>query len=129
MAALDPFVAEGFTYLGLVIALVLLRTYVRIRQVGSVGRLYLDDWFMLLALVPYITETVLAYLVGASFKSLSNTNMTDDQRRLLSPDSEEYRLRVGGSKVQVAGWVVYTAVLWAIKASLCAFYARLTVSP
>jgi hypothetical protein len=35
--------------------------------------------------------------------------------------------RVGGSKVQVAGWCVYVSVLWLVKASLCAFYARLTV--
>ncbi|KAH6876734.1 hypothetical protein B0T10DRAFT_566700 [Thelonectria olida] len=34
--------------------------------------------------------------------------------------------KVGGSKNQVAGWTVYTTVLWTIKAALCAFYFRLT---
>lgn len=127
MAGIDPFVAEGFTYLGICFSLVMLRTWIRIRQVG-LSKLYLDDYFMLLALVPYITETVLAYMVGASYGGLTNSNMTDEQRRLLSPESEEYRWRVSGSKVQIAGWIMYAGVLWCIKASLCAFYSRLTVS-
>ncbi|KAL2214402.1 hypothetical protein CC79DRAFT_1249002, partial [Sarocladium strictum] len=105
--------------------IVMLRTWIRVRQVGF-SKLYLDDYFMLLALVPYITETVLAYMVGASYGGLTNSNMTDEQRRLLSPESEEYRWRVAGSKVQIAGWIMYAGVLWCIKASLCAFYSRLT---
>lgn len=35
---------------------------------------------------------------------------------------------VTGSKIQVAGWCMYVSVLWIIKAALCAFYVRLTVS-
>jgi hypothetical protein len=126
MAVLDPFVAEAFTYLALCVSLVMLRTWIRVRQVG-LSKLYLDDYFMILALVPYIIETALAYMVGATFHGLTNSNMTDEERRLLSPDSDEYHWRVGGSKVQVAGWTVYMSVLWCIKASLCTFYARLTV--
>jgi hypothetical protein len=125
MTSIDHFVAEGFTYLGIAVLLILLRTCIRIRQIR---RLYLDDWFMLLALVPYTTETILAYMVGATYNGLSNTNMTEEERQALNPASEEYRMRVGGSKVQVGGWIMYTAVLWAVKASLCAFYSRLTVS-
>lgn len=36
--------------------------------------------------------------------------------------------RVGGSQIQIAGWIMYATVLWVIKSALCAFYFRLTVS-
>ncbi len=52
--------------------------------------------------------------------------MTDAERAALSPDSEEYMLRVNGSKTQVAGWSTYTFLLWILKASMCTFYLRLT---
>lgn len=57
---------------------------------------------------------------------LANNSMTDEQRKQLSPDSEEYRLRVGGSKVQVAGWSLYTLLLWLLKTCMAIFYSRLT---
>jgi hypothetical protein len=52
--------------------------------------------------------------------------MTDEQRVSLSADSEEYRLRVGGSKIQVAGWSLYTLLLWLLKTCMAIFYSRLT---
>lgn len=72
--------------------------------------------------------------------------MTDEQRLLLDPNSEEFMLRyvarcfttfmgretdgnhsVNGSKTQVAGWSTYTLLLWTVKAAMCTFYLRLTV--
>lgn len=41
----------------------------------------------------------------------------------------ELRRRVNGAKIQIAGWSVYVTTLWLVKASLCAFYTRLTVRP
>lgn len=52
--------------------------------------------------------------------------MTDEQRKALDPGSEEYRLRVNGSKTQIAGWSTYTFLLWVLKAAMCSFYLRLT---
>lgn len=74
----------------------------------------------------YGLETGAAYMVGAWFMGLANNSMTDRQRSSLSPDSEEYRLRVGGSKVQVAGWSLYTLLLWLLKTCMSIFYSRLT---
>ncbi|KAG9255708.1 uncharacterized protein F5Z01DRAFT_554235 [Emericellopsis atlantica] len=118
---------EGFTLLGLSIAIVLIRTLIRLRQVG-IRNLAADDYFMLGALVPYIAETALAHDVVARYNGLTNSGLTDAERAALSPDSEEYAWRVGGSKVQVAGWCVYVSVIWFVKASLCTFYSRLTES-
>jgi hypothetical protein len=76
--------------------------------------------------VVYGLETGAAYMVGAWFKGLANNAMTDEQREQLSPESEEYRLRVGGSKVQVTGWSLYTLLLWLLKTCMAVFYSRLT---
>jgi hypothetical protein len=80
--------------------------------------------------VVYGLETGAAYCVGAWWKGLANNYMSDAQRAVLSPDSEEFRLRVGGSKTQVLGWSLYTTLLWLLKACMAIFYSRLTyVSP
>lgn len=80
--------------------------------------------------VVYGLETGAAYCVGAWWKGMANNYMTDAQRAALSPDSEEFRLRVGGSKTQVLGWSLYTTLLWLLKACMAIFYSRLTyVSP
>lgn len=74
----------------------------------------------------YGLETGAAYIVGAWFKGLANNAMSDEQRASLSPDSVEYHLRVGGSKVQVIGWSLYTSLLWLLKTCMAIFYSRLT---
>lgn len=74
----------------------------------------------------YGLETGAAFIVGAWFHGLANNAMTPEQRVSLSPDSEEYYMRVGGSKVQVAGWSLYTLLLWLLKTCMAIFYSRLT---
>jgi hypothetical protein len=91
-AALASFSAEAFSYLSLGIAVILLRTFTRTRQVGITG-LTADDYFMLLTIVPYTTETVLAHAVSQQFNGLTNSGMTDAERAALSPDSEEWAWR------------------------------------
>lgn len=65
-------------------------------------------------------------MVGAWFMGLANNAMTDKQRASLSPNSVEYGLRVGGSKIQVVGWSLYTLLLWLLKTCMAIFYSRLT---
>lgn len=74
----------------------------------------------------YGLETGAAFIVGAWFKGLANNSMTAKQRVSLSPHSEEYHLRVGGSKIQVIGWSLYTLLLWLLKTCMAVFYSRLT---
>ncbi|KAK2668477.1 hypothetical protein RAB80_015857 [Fusarium oxysporum f. sp. vasinfectum] len=125
MGSATSFAAEAFTLLSIGILVIGLRTFARIRQVG-VRNFEADDYLMLVAIIPYTIETALAYTVGAKFHGLTNSGMTDEERKALSPNSEEYGWRVGGSKIQIAGWIMYATVLWVIKSALCAFYFRLT---
>ncbi|CAI7665647.1 uncharacterized protein N7487_008003 [Penicillium crustosum] len=122
---MEGFNTEAFTLLGVAIAIIGLRTTARWIMVGPKG-FQADDYLMIVACVVYGLETGAAYMVGAWFMGLANNSMTDEQRKQLSPDSEEYRLRVGGSKVQVAGWSLYTLLLWLLKTCMAIFYSRLT---
>ncbi|KAF4867116.1 hypothetical protein CGCSCA2_v000166 [Colletotrichum siamense] len=122
----DDFATEAFALLGVGLGVIALRTYARISAVG-VRHLQADDYLMLLVACTYSAETALAYSVGAYWQGLANNGMTDEQRRNLDPNSEEYRIRVNGSKTQIAGWITYSClVLWPAKAAMCTFFLRLT---
>lgn len=85
-----------------------------------------SDYLMVFATVIYALETATAYTVGAWWHGLANNGMTDDERRLLDPSSQEYAMRVGGSKTQLVGWSLYTLLLWLLKLCVAIFYMRLT---
>ncbi|KAJ5092648.1 hypothetical protein NUU61_007518 [Penicillium alfredii] len=122
---MGDFVTEAFTLLAVAIVIIGLRTTARWIMVGP-KNFQPDDFLMLLACVVYGLETGAAYMVGTWFKGLANNSMTDEQRLMLSPSSGEYHLRVGGSKVQVTGWSLYTLLLWLLKTCMAIFYSRLT---
>ncbi|CCF38220.1 hypothetical protein CH063_09363 [Colletotrichum higginsianum] len=124
-AAMRSFTIEAWTLLAVGILITMLRTYSRIRSVGIRG-LQADDYLVWVGAIFYAVETALAHSVGAIAKGMANNGMTDEQRAALSPDSEEYRLRVVGSIIQICGWSSYSVLLWALKASLLVFYLRLT---
>ncbi|UNI23416.1 hypothetical protein JDV02_009236 [Purpureocillium takamizusanense] len=52
--------------------------------------------------------------------------MTDAERAALSPDSQEFRSRIIGSKIQISGWTIYSALIWSFKLSMLFFFIRLT---
>ncbi|TQN64938.1 hypothetical protein CSHISOI_10483 [Colletotrichum shisoi] len=123
---MSDFTTEAFTLLGVAIGVIVLRTYARVKAVG-IKHLQADDYLMLFVAVTYSAETALAYSVGAYWRGLANNGMTDEERRNLDPASEEFNIRVNGSKTQIAGWITYSClVLWPAKAAMCTFYVRLT---
>ncbi|KAK7457394.1 hypothetical protein Landi51_01527 [Colletotrichum acutatum] len=124
-AAMQSFTIEAWTLLTVGILFTMLRTYARVRSVGFKG-LQADDYLVWVGAIFYAIETALAHSVGAVAKGMANNAMTDEQRVALSPDSDEYRLRVVGSIIQLCGWSSYSVLLWSLKASLLVFYLRLT---
>ncbi|KAI2622725.1 hypothetical protein GGS26DRAFT_242269 [Hypomontagnella submonticulosa] len=124
-AAMLQFTIEAWTLLAIGILVTMLRTYARIKAVGVRG-LQADDYLVWVGAIFYAVETSLAYSVGAVAQGLANNAMTDEQRATLSPDSAEFKTRVIGSKIQLAGWSSYSVLLWSLKASLLVFYMRLT---
>ncbi|ROT42195.1 hypothetical protein SODALDRAFT_326371 [Sodiomyces alkalinus F11] len=116
---------EIFVFLSLGLFIILFRLFGRVYMVGWRG-MRADDYLMLVNMLPYTANAVLADTVEGVTHGLTNSNMSDAERRALSPESEEYAMRVLGSKIQVAGWTMYVTANWIIKSSMCAFYLRLT---
>ncbi|WYZ39797.1 hypothetical protein EsH8_IV_000138 [Colletotrichum jinshuiense] len=115
---MTEFSTEAFTLLGVALGVIILRSYARISAVG-LKRLQADDYLMLFVAVRAPSR--------AYWRGLANNGMTDEERRNLDVNSEEYRFRVNGSKTQIAGWITYSClVLWPAKAAMCVFYVRLT---
>ncbi|KAF2133689.1 hypothetical protein P153DRAFT_419597 [Dothidotthia symphoricarpi CBS 119687] len=121
----SSFTIEAFTLLGVAILVIALRIVLRTNSVGVRG-LQMDDYLMCVVAVIYSFETIAAHAVGAKWLGLANNGMTDEQRQMLKPSSEEHRLRIGGSKTQLVGWSLYSLTLWVLKICLCHFYSRLT---
>lgn len=74
----------------------------------------------------FVLETVAAYLVVANYEGLTNSYMSNEERKKIDPSSKEWYNRVAGSKIQIIGWSLYVAILWLVKFSLAIFYSRLT---
>ncbi|KAJ1712798.1 hypothetical protein G4B84_011854 [Aspergillus flavus NRRL3357] len=124
-AAFHKSAIESWTLYSIGVAATILRTYARGNAVG-LRNLRADDYLVWVGILFYTAQTALAYSVGNVAHGLANNGMTDAQRAGLSLDDPEYRYRVIGSKIQVAGWTTYSALIWSLKLSMLAFYVRLT---
>ncbi|KAJ5707490.1 hypothetical protein N7488_007291 [Penicillium malachiteum] len=113
-----------WTMYSIAVAFTLLRTYARISSVG-LRNLRLDDYLMWIGILFYTAQTALAYSVGNAAGGMANNSMTDAERAALSSSSTEFHKRVLGSKIQIAGWSTYVALINFLKLSMLAFYLRL----
>ncbi|KAL0471334.1 hypothetical protein QR685DRAFT_551955 [Neurospora intermedia] len=119
------FVIECWSLQGVAYVVIGLRYFSRIRQVGW-RKLALDDFFMLLALFAYTAESFMPYIFVSWCHGLANNGMTDEHRATLSRDSDEYKMRVNGAKLNVSGLLLYTTLLWLLKGCWTVYYTRLT---
>ncbi|KAK0617798.1 hypothetical protein B0T17DRAFT_496331 [Bombardia bombarda] len=123
--AAQAFIREVWGLQGAAYVVVGLRYFSRIHLLGW-RKLALDDLLMFLSVLVYTAESTMAYLVVAYWKGFANNAMTDEQRTALDPNSEEYALRVNGSKTHVAGLLLYMTLLWLLKGCWAVYYSRLT---
>jgi hypothetical protein len=134
---------EIWTLYAVAVSATFLRTYARIRAVSIKG-LRADDYLIWVGIVSryknrfvpstaltsqvfYTIQSSLGYGIGYAAHGMANNSMTDEQRAALSPSDTEYQLRVVGSKIQVAGWAIYSTLITFLKLSMLAFFIRLTV--
>jgi hypothetical protein len=151
-AATIALAVEWIAYLVIIIVITALRTYARASIPGRSGFGW-DDYLVWIAVVSplfvlsrpalvwpladrlqvwYVILTAEVYVIGVTAVGIANDSMSNEYRARLAndgPGSEEFGLRVLGSKVQLAAWISYSLVLWLLKGSLlCFFVVRLTVS-
>ncbi|KAL8362542.1 hypothetical protein RB601_008066 [Gaeumannomyces tritici] len=124
-ATFRSFTIELFTLFGIGALSTVLRTYGRIKKVGF-ANLAPDDFLVWLGLICYATQASLGYSIGNLAQGLANNGMTDEQRASIDVNGKEHELRVLGSQIQVAGWTVYSMLIWCFKLSMLFFYVRLT---
>ncbi|KAK1707525.1 LOW QUALITY PROTEIN: uncharacterized protein BDZ83DRAFT_724580 [Colletotrichum acutatum] len=122
------FTIEAWTLYGIGVIVTALRTYARAKAVGF-RNFRADDYLVWGAVLFYTVQSTLAYSVGNIAHGLANNGMTDEERAALSTSDPEYQLRVIGSKIQIAGWTTYSALIWLLKLAMLVFYLRLTVLP
>ncbi|KAL0941655.1 uncharacterized protein CTRU02_204418 [Colletotrichum truncatum] len=116
---------EAWTLYGIGMVVTMLRTYARAKAVGF-RNFRPDDYLAWAAALFYTVQSTLAYEVGNVAQGLANSGMTDEERAALSITDPEYGMRIIGSKIQVAGWTTYSALIWLLKLSMLFFYLRLT---
>ncbi|RYC62353.1 hypothetical protein CHU98_g3848 [Xylaria longipes] len=92
----------------------------------GIRNLHADDVLIWIAILFYTAQTVLGYSVGSVAHGLANNGLTSAERAALSPDNPEYQTRIIGSKIQIAGWSVYSSLMCFLKLSVLVFYIRLT---
>ncbi|KAJ0107139.1 hypothetical protein J7T55_014669 [Diaporthe amygdali] len=118
------FTRDGFIFLGIAIAVTLLRTYARWDMAGF-KRFQADDYLVWVALMLYSGETASNYLFVKVSRGLANNDMTDEERAALDPNSVEFSMRERGSKANFAAWPQYAVIMWSLKAAMCVYYLRL----
>ncbi|QBZ63072.1 hypothetical protein PoMZ_11965, partial [Pyricularia oryzae] len=102
----------------------ILRTYARIKANGF-ANLRADDYLVWVGLIGYASQCSLGYSIGNVAKGFANNGMTPEERANLDPNSPEYRFRIIGSQIQIAGWTMYSTLIWSLKLSMLFFYMRL----
>jgi hypothetical protein len=135
------FFHEAWSYVGAAGFVVVVRLALVVHQ-GGWRKLAIDDALMVCAMVGprweiwkktradsvqifYGAETSAAHFI-VGWKGLGNNAMTDEQRASLDPQSEEWRTRTKGSKMNIVGWFTYTVLFWLLKSCWTIFYSRFT---
>ncbi|GME58533.1 transcriptional regulatory protein [Neofusicoccum parvum] len=112
--------AEVWAWFGIGVTVIFVRFGVRIRMVGFRG-FEGDDYVTIMTLAMYTMD---AALVDICYRDGTNVDVPPSSINGLT-DSEIDRLRYG-SKMQLAAWYSYTALIWCMKATMLFFYKRLT---
>ncbi|PFH62675.1 hypothetical protein XA68_12546 [Ophiocordyceps unilateralis] len=114
---------EAWAYLAISSAIVMLRLYARLRSPAG-GGLHLDDHLMALVIPLFVAVVIIAQVIVTESGNLANNNMTPTQREQLDPLSVEFAMRVRGSQLHMAGWILYATLLWTLKFCWLLLYRR-----
>lgn len=110
----SPFKIEAWSEYAVGMVILLARIAARISQIGWDWEG--DDYFAVLAAVFFTAELTMLEMIG---RYGSITGLSDEKALLLSP--EQRRRIVVGSKCLLAGWIVYTTLIWCRKLPLLSF--------
>ncbi|KAG8668271.1 hypothetical protein FPOAC2_07562 [Fusarium poae] len=116
------FLIEAWTLYGIGTSIIFARFAVRFKTVGIRG-LQGDDLFSILVLLFYTVDAFtvhLIYYLGTNIEggvAAQSHTLTDDEL-------DQY---IRGSKLQLAAWYAYTALIWSLKGTMLCFFSRMTI--
>ncbi|KAM0206267.1 hypothetical protein ACHAPQ_007684 [Fusarium lateritium] len=113
---------EIWTWYGLSWVIVIMRMISRRMLLGSIKKMEVEDYLMLLAM---LTDTIL--MVGMSIISQTSSNLIDPNEKVIL-DAAEITTRIYGSKWVVVVEQMQILTIWLMKACLLLMYNRLTMS-
>jgi hypothetical protein len=116
-----PLVAESWIWYAVTLLLVIARLVSRTLLFGSVKKLQIDDWLMVLASVTYTT-----FLVTINIVANHNSNLLPPGFDVSSLTFEETKEREFGSKLILVVEICQCVTVWLTKACLLIMYYRLT---
>ncbi|EKG12260.1 hypothetical protein MPH_10565 [Macrophomina phaseolina MS6] len=116
----STYMTEVWTWFGIGVTVIFVRFGVRVRMVGLRG-FQGDDYVTIMTLAMYTMD---AALVDICYRDGTNVDVSEAAIDQLT-DAEIDRLAYG-SKMQLAAWYSYTALIWCMKATMLFFYNRLT---
>lgn len=107
----NPFTTEAWTEYAVGTLILLARIAARCSRIGLNWEG--DDYFALLSVFFFTGELVMLQMIG-EFGSI--TGMSDEKALTLTP--EQTQNIVIGSKCLLAGWIIYTTLIWCRKCPL-----------
>ncbi|KAH6859293.1 hypothetical protein B0T12DRAFT_453888 [Alternaria alternata] len=117
----NPFTTEAWTEYAVGMVIIFSRITARCWQVGL--NWDGDDYFTILCALFFTAELVMLELIG---RYGSITGMSNEIALQLT--TEQKQRIIVGSKCLLAGWILYTTLIWCLKACMLFFYRRLTLN-
>ncbi|KAF5623215.1 integral membrane protein PTH11 [Fusarium sp. NRRL 25303] len=116
------FIIESWTLYVFGTLILFSRFAVRFKTVGWRG-LQGDDFFSVLVLIFYAVDAFtvhLIYYLGTNIEA----GVAAKSRTLTHDEIHEYET---GSKLELAAWYAYTALIWSLKGTMLCFFSRMTI--
>ncbi|KAI1015956.1 hypothetical protein LB504_009201 [Fusarium proliferatum] len=116
------FIIESWTLYVVGTLILFARFAVRFKTVGWRG-LQGDDFFSVLVLIFYAVDSFtvhLIYYLGTNIEA----GVAAKSRTLTQHEIHEYET---GSKLELAAWYAYTALIWSLKGTMLCFFSRMTI--
>ncbi|KAF4473821.1 hypothetical protein FAGAP_12848 [Fusarium agapanthi] len=116
------FIIESWTLYVVGTLILFARFAVRFKTVGWRG-LQGDDFFSVLVLIFYAVDAFtvhLIYYLGTNIEA----GVAAKSHTLTKDEIHEYET---GSKLELAAWYAYTALIWSLKGTMLCFFSRMTI--
>ncbi|KPM40561.1 hypothetical protein AK830_g5978 [Neonectria ditissima] len=120
------FLHEAWTLYSIGTIVLLARFGVRLKTVGWRG-FQGDDLFSAFVLVFYAMDAFTVHLIYRCFHFLGTNVEASVLQKTETLSEHDLKDFIKGSKLQLAAWYSYTALIWSLKGTMLCFFSRMTI--